>query len=339
MENRENKRPVRSRVKRNSSLFVYLIPLLIIAFLLAIYLYNKSKSSDTFFQTEKKQTTLTAPPPKQILPLHQKESTSSGKQTTDSLTTQITTEDHTVENEKTEKESTKIEGITTEEETPKIKGLPVTKADNPDKSGLLIKRINDFYSHLDKQPYIKTFKLKEPSKEHFSRLVQKLIDHPPVVTRETDDLFTILKNTAHFFRILGKSNVLMLKAILDREKKSFEQIISSFYSLLSYPDALKKEYGLTLPDDALYDYAGFFLNTMGGRLYLFRRDSTSRMIVSYYAILLIEKAHIEGNDRHGIDLLPAVNSLIDEIENGGKHLQHREEYLDKLYDLKEKYEI
>lgn len=201
----------------------------------------------------------------------------------------------------------------------------------------LIEELNSFYSHLDQVPYMQAFGLKEPSKVHFSRLLQKLIDNPPVVTRETDDLLTLLKNTAHFFRVLDQENITILKGILDREKKSFEQILKTFYTLTYYPEILQKEYSLTIQPEALHDYAGFFLNTIGGRLYLFRRDSASRMTVSYYAILVIDRANSEGSSRHGIDLRPAIDSLIEEIENTGKNLRFKEEYLDTLYDLKEKY--
>ncbi len=201
----------------------------------------------------------------------------------------------------------------------------------------LIQALNDFYKHLDQQSYMKDFNLKEPSRIHFSNLLQKLIDNPPVVTNETDDLYTLLKNTAHFFRILGKENILILKGILDREKSSFENTLKTLYSLTAYPGATAQEYSLILPKNALYDYAGFFLNTMGGRLYLFRRDSISRMAVSYYSILLIDNANDEGYNRYGVDIRPAIDSLTDEIEGTGNRLLLREEYLDTLYDLKEKY--
>ncbi|MBW2659965.1 MAG: hypothetical protein JRC87_10315, partial [Deltaproteobacteria bacterium] len=201
----------------------------------------------------------------------------------------------------------------------------------------LVATVNSFFTHLDQQPYLKDFKLKESSRIHFSRLVQKLINTPPVVADETNDLFTLLKNTAHFFRILGKDNIILIKGILDRERSSFEQILKTLYSLTDYPEVLAREYSLTLPKDALYDYAGFFINTMGGRLYLFRRNSISRMTVSFYSILLMDKANKEGANKYGIDLRPSINSLINEIENTGNSLQLKEEYLDTLYDLKEKY--
>ncbi len=201
----------------------------------------------------------------------------------------------------------------------------------------LVDDLNAFYAHLDQQPYMQNFQLKETSKNHFSKLLQVLIDNPPTITRETDDYFTLLKNTAHFFRVLGKDNILVLKGILDREKDSFERILKTFYALTDHPVYLKEEFSLSIPPDNLYDYAGFFLNTIGGRLYLFRRDSASRMTISYYSVMIIDKANKKGNSRLGIDLRPAIDLLIEEIENTGTKLKFREEYLDTLYDLKENY--
>jgi hypothetical protein len=202
----------------------------------------------------------------------------------------------------------------------------------------LIEVMNDFYDHLDQQPYMQAFSLPEPSRIYFSKLIAKLLSNPPVVTRETDDLYTLLRNTAHFFRVLGKENMFILKGILDRERESLEILLQTFYALTYHPQALQEEYNLDLNLDSLYDYGAFFLHTMGGRLYLFRRDSTSRMAVSYYAIQVVDRANMSGEGRHGIDLLPAIDALIEEMENGGKLLTFRDEYLDSLYHLQEKYE-
>ena len=197
--------------------------------------------------------------------------------------------------------------------------------------------ISNFYRHLDTQEYLKPYQLDAPSEKYFSALLQKVVDNPPIVSGETDDLFSILQNTAHFFRIVGKKNIYTLKAILDREKDSFENVLAEFYKMTSKPEKLKERYGLTIPDNALYDYAGFFLNTMGGRLYLFRRDSISRMAVSYYSILIVDEANNNGTNKHGIDIAPAIDLLISDLENSGSQLRMKDDYLNTLYDLQEKY--
>jgi hypothetical protein len=180
--------------------------------------------------------------------------------------------------------------------------------------------------------------LNNPSKVYFPQLIQKLIDNPPIVSGETDDLFTILQNTAHFFRILGKRNILLLKGILDRERDTFEQVVADFYLLTEQPDCLKERFNLQIGQQELYSYAGFFLNTMGGRLYLFRRDSMSRMVVSYYAILIVDQANRKGQNTYGIEIKDAIDNLIIEIESSRIKLKMRDQYLDTLFDLKVKYQ-
>lgn len=198
--------------------------------------------------------------------------------------------------------------------------------------------IESFFSTLDTRDYIKDFQLDKPSNIYFPELIQNLVNNPPIVSGETDDLFTILQNTAHFFRILGKKNIFVLKGILDRERETFEHTLKDFYLLTDEPACLKENFNFTIGQEELYAYAGFFLNTMGGRLYLFRRDSMSRMVVNYYAILSIEKANLEGRNMYGIEIKDAIDNLIIEIESSRIKLKLRDEYLDTLYDLKVKYQ-
>jgi flagellar basal body-associated protein FliL len=199
-------------------------------------------------------------------------------------------------------------------------------------------QLDAFYTHLDKQPYVQAYKLQQSSEIHFRQLIEKLLANPPKVTRESDDLYTILRNTAHFFRISGKENILLLKGILNSEKDSLEQILADYYFLINTPECVHNKYAKNIDSDALYEYACFFLNTMGGRLYLFRRDSQSRMVVTYYAILLVDLANRQQNNRHGIALKPAIDMLISEMETGGSTMKGSEEYLDILYDLEETYQ-
>lgn len=198
--------------------------------------------------------------------------------------------------------------------------------------------IDIFFQHLDTQKYIQTFDLGETSSIYFPKLIQRLVDQPPVVTGETDDLFTILQNTAHFFRIIGKKNILILKGILDRERATFEQTLADFYRLTLAPACLQEHFDLQVRPDSMYLYSGFFLNTMGGRLYLFRRDSMSRMVVNFYAIQILEQANRQGRNKYGIEIKSAIDNLISEIESTKIELKMREYYLDTLYDLKEKYQ-
>ncbi len=214
-----------------------------------------------------------------------------------------------------------------------IPALP-TKDDLPQ----AVDKIKAFYQYLDQQQYIQARHLDAPSHIYMTRLIQLLLDAPPVVTRETDELSTILKNSTHLFRILGKDNILLSKEILNREKEKTEELMANYFLLTEHPEAFDKDLSLKIPEGALYQYACFFLNTMGGKLYLSRRDSLTRMVVSYYAILIVHQANAQGKNAHGLQLQPALDLLTTEIEEGGNHLHYKEAYLDTLYDLKEKYQ-
>lgn len=202
---------------------------------------------------------------------------------------------------------------------------------------LLGNKLYNFFIHIDSKEYIKSFALQESSQSHFIRLAYKLLDNPPVVTRESDDLYTILKNMAHFFRIIGKDNILLIKTILDRERDKIEDVASELYQWIAYGSCSNERFDFDCPLNKAYEYAGFFLNTMGGRSYLFRRDSRSRLLVNYYSILIVAGAIEQGLNRHGIDISLLIPQLIQEIE-ATNQLIYKENYLDQLYGLLEEYQ-
>ena len=194
-----------------------------------------------------------------------------------------------------------------------------------------------FFSHLDGEPYIKEFELNQPSLQYFNELKTKLLANPPVVTRESDDLYTILTNMAHFFRIIGPRNILLMKTILDREREKIEDVAGELYEWTIIGRCPADIFQMNAPLDQVYEYAGFFLNTMGGRSYLFRRDSRSRLLVNYYAILIIDRANKENMNRHGLDVREITPRLIEEIE-ATNQLIYKEDYIDTLLNLLEKYQ-
>lgn len=197
--------------------------------------------------------------------------------------------------------------------------------------------LHRFFSELDNKSYIKTFGLQTSLQIHFIKLIDSLLDNPPTVSRETDDLYTLLTNMAHFFRIIGKDNILLIKSILDRERDVIEDIGLTLYTWITSADCSSDLFSLKAPIDKSYEYAGFFLNTMGGRSYLFRRDSRSRLLVNYYAVLIVDMANTAGINRHGISIPEALPLLINEIETSNQ-LIYKELYLDRLYQLLESYQ-
>ncbi|GAB4343745.1 MAG: hypothetical protein Kow0089_19740 [Desulfobulbaceae bacterium] len=220
--------------------------------------------------------------------------------------------------------------------------LTVTPVESPEERRArecraLAGQIHEFFTHLDSTDYIARFDLQAPSQDYFIALAEKLLQNPPVVSRESDDLYTILKNMAHFFRVIGKDNIILIKTILDRERDKIEDVAAEFYQWTDWENCDDERLRFSPSLAEMYEYAGFFLNTMGGRSYLFRRDSRSRLLVNYYSVLLIEKANRKGINRYGIDITQIIPQLIQEIDSSNQ-LIYKENYIESLEAVLERYQ-
>ena len=90
------------------------------------------------------------------------------------------------------------------------------------------------------------------------------------------------------------------------------------------------------PIEQLYIYTCFFLETLGGRSYVLRRDSKVRILILYYCMLIIDQANIEVINSYGIDIRPHLR-LISEDMTHQKALNYKNHYLIKLEMLRKKY--
>jgi len=194
-----------------------------------------------------------------------------------------------------------------------------------------------FFDYLDTRKYIANAGLKGGSQLHFSKLAEKLFANPPIVSNETSNLSSILSNTAHFYRILREDDVLLVKEIIDKESTLLEATMAAFYRWSEVaPKCENTPLQLRLPLSGLYEYAGFFLNTLGGQSYLFRREPRVRLLVKYYAVLIVDRANETSANRYGIDIRPSIASLLKEMETTAV-LVGRADYEAKLILLRDKY--
>ena len=195
-----------------------------------------------------------------------------------------------------------------------------------------------FFEHLDRQNYIKEYPIKGSSRDHMNGIINKLMANPPVVVRETDDLFAILSNMAHFFQVLGPKDILLLKDVIINERGLVEPTMALFYKWSEIePECSENNLNIKLPLTGLYEYAGYFINTLGGQSYLFRRALSLRILIRYYSILIIDRANSVDVNRYGIDIRYTLDALISEIESNGD-LENRQEYLENLIRLQESYQ-
>ncbi len=186
-------------------------------------------------------------------------------------------------------------------------------------------KLQGLFAYLDRQDYVASRQLQGGTSEHFRRLLERLLKTPPFVLRETDSLTQVVQNRAHFFRVLGKKDTLLLRDILLKEDDMLESSFAILYQAMTLQEKCKADGpALRLPLPEVYPYAVFFLNTLGGTAYLMRRDSRARMLTQYYCILILDKANRHGLNKLGFDIRPPLEVLMQDLK-GAANLTRKED--------------
>ncbi len=192
----------------------------------------------------------------------------------------------------------------------------------------LEKRILNFFAYLDK----KNYPLMGGSYAYTWDVIQKLSERRPEPVEKLAPA-SVLDNSFHLYRATSKKDIAVMKEVLRKERDTMEQTMDYFYQRLSRCQNNEK---LLPPMDVLYEYAHFFLNTMGGRAYLFRMDSNLRVMLLYYSALIIHEADLKEMNQYGLDIRPYLNRLEDELKSY-KKLYFAGKYLDKVREIQKTY--
>ncbi len=192
--------------------------------------------------------------------------------------------------------------------------------------------VKRFFAYLDRQDYIKAYALEKGTYAHFLMLLSKLSSTPPVISGEMKNISLLTRNMAHFFRVAGRKNVSLFKDVLSHEKALIEPTAELLYEwMIAEMEAESEE--IALSPEGLYEYAAFFLTTIGGKAYLMRRDTKTRILATYYSVLVIDGADRKNLNLYGFDILPVINYLLDDVSKY-TGLEYQGRYIEKLESLK-----
>jgi len=198
------------------------------------------------------------------------------------------------------------------------------------------RQIAAFFTYLDKRPYIRSLNLAGGSYLQYQIAIEKLSAKPPIIVGEMDSLYNMVRNVAHFYRVMGKKRVLLSRQILQNESEVIEAVMQTFYKWFTMDDGGKSTLKGRPSMTAMYEYAGYILNTLGGRSYLLRRSPKVRTLTTYYCVLILDRANDEELNSKGIDIRPYIRSSLLEIKNQIA-LIHQKEYITRLSELSLKY--
>lgn len=210
--------------------------------------------------------------------------------------------------------------------------------DGRDECGRLREEVREFFSYLDKKPYVRQIEEGLDTHAWLKRITAKLSTHPPTPAGEGLDTALLASNAFHFFRHLEGRELRLIQEILLNEASTLEVNLQMFYRWLTLGERCPDPDGVRPSPEILYSYAGLFLNTLGGQAYLFRRPGSLRVLVSYYCLLILHDAEKKGRNRYGLDLASQVNALVAEMHRHQELLFYKE-YSRRLVELQGLYPI
>ena len=174
-------------------------------------------------------------------------------------------------------------------------------------------QVVEFFRYLDKKSYIQNIEAGMNTYERFKGIIRTLSARPPIPSGEAAASRILTGNIFYFFRLLDRKNLNLIREIMRNESDTMEMNLEFFYKWLTLGERCPDPDGIRPPLDVMYKYAGFFLNTIGGRAYLYRRPMGARLLVSYYCLLIIHEADKRGKNSYGIDIFPEIAPLAKEI--------------------------
>lgn len=192
------------------------------------------------------------------------------------------------------------------------------------------KNVMEFFRYLDEKEYMSGQNLNIDTYTRFKKILNRLASQTPIPAGEATDTKAIIRNIFHFYRILGRKDLRLIRDILSKEEDTLEYNFEMFYKWFGL--RCPKPEGLRPSMEILYRYAGFLINSTGGRACLFRRSQEVRLLISYYCLLIVHDADKKGINNYGIDILPLIKPLRNEISYYPA-FQFQEKYIEQLNRL------
>ena len=193
-----------------------------------------------------------------------------------------------------------------------------------------------FCRYLDAGETFRSQKTYRDSWALFTSILESLERRPPVMSAESYRTSVIVENSFYFFRLLGKEKIDIVREVIKFESDLAEHLMGIMYYWLMTGRNCDKLPSPTATLKVMYQYAGFFLNTLGGHSYLYRQDSRIRLLTIYYSILVIHEANMREVNEVGLDLRFFLPHIFQEIQSRND-LLYAEDYLQTLTNLQLQY--
>ena len=168
------------------------------------------------------------------------------------------------------------------------------------------------------------------------QVTEELAAHRPSVASELKSYPAMLANVFHLFRVVGRKRLEIPREILRQDADRIEPISMVAYRWLISRESCVSADGAEVRLEALYEYAAFLTQTLGGQAYLRRRSPRVEALTGFYALLILDQAVERKMNPHGIDLRPEIRRYRELMET--QPLLFRDEYVEALDQMSSRWE-
>ncbi len=189
-------------------------------------------------------------------------------------------------------------------------------------------RVQALCARLDDRDYVRDWKLPGGVLGLVVGVSNDLAARPPADTSGSKDPDALAHGVAHLYRVLGEERLARLLTLVRSEPEMAEPMAMALYRWTAARERCGPGVPAPMALRAQYDYAAYFVRSVGGQAYLRRRPPRLEALASLYAVLTLDAAISAGHDPLGIDLRPEIERARALVS--GSDLLFRSRYLDVL---------
>jgi hypothetical protein len=167
------------------------------------------------------------------------------------------------------------------------------------------------------------------------QLGPELAANPPDLSSELSSYDTLLGNVFHVFRVAGRGRMRVMRRAVAERDLAEPGALALFRWAISH-DRCSGARSRPVGRDALYSYAGFLFNTLGGQAYLRRRSPRIEALACFYGLQVLDAAIRDGHNPQGLDPrseIPRCRELV-----GAQRFVFTEQYVAALDEMSRRWE-
>jgi hypothetical protein len=148
------------------------------------------------------------------------------------------------------------------------------------------------------------------------QLGSELAAAPPDLSSELRSYDTLLRNVFHLFRVAGRERMQAIRRALAEQDLAEPAALALYRWAISHERCARSD-AQPVSGEALYAYAGFIFNTLGGQAYLRRRSPRVEALACFYGLQALDGAIHAGHNPDGLDPRPEIPRCRDLVAQQG----------------------